>query len=303
MSLLSKLFGKKTPSGRSPQAIREDIGPPTRGIIDRGASDLSSEATAPIPIITRRQLHTLVTNIPTIEQQGFTNAALIGNAGSPFPPNSLKFAVGLLRPTHDRRVGVLRWKKGRDLLIRLEALKAAAGSLRSDSNLLDLSSVLQSNGWQTRDIDFSPTPCAPFFQNEPVVAEQTAVMSAIPLDDIPRAKECVSEASRHLGRQAWNEAIQSFDRALEMNPADADAWAGKAGACISIGRFDEAIRCCDNAMSIEPIHAGAFFNKGIALANGVKNFGQALTCFREAERLGMKEASAAVMQIERQMKR
>jgi hypothetical protein len=303
MSILSKLFSKRTSGGRSPQASKEDIGPPARGIIVRDESGLLSEATAPIPIITHRQLHTLFTNIPALDQQGFTSVALIGNAGSPFPPNSLKFSVALLSPTHDQRVGVLLWNKGRDLVFSLEALKNAASSLRSDCSLLDLSNVLKSNGWQTRDIDFSPTPCPPFFQNEPVVTEDTAVISAMPLEDIQQSKKCFSEASRYLGRQAWSEAIKSFDSALKMNPTDADAWAGKAGACINIGQFYEAIKCCDNAISVAPFHGGAYFNKGIACANGVKNFGQALTCFREAERLGIKEAPTAVKQLKRQMKR
>src|SRR5437588_3326813 len=249
----------------------QDVCPQIKGITDLGVSDFGPEVTAPIPIVNEKQLRTLTTSISSLQQQEFVNVALIGNAGQAYPPNSLRFAATLLRPTQDRQVGMLKWTKGRGLFIRIAAFEAVVPSLRLDCNLASMARAFQVTGWQIRDIDFSTTPCAPFFHDEPAVSEQTAIMSAISLDDILTAKECISEASRHMGRQAWCDAIQAFNRALEMNPADADAWAGKAGALMMTKTWEEVLRCCDNALIAKPEHPGAWFNKGLCLVNGMKN--------------------------------
>lgn len=43
------------------------------------------------------------------------------------------------------------------------------------------------------------------------------------------------------------EAIKCFDKALEINPRNADAWYNKGCSFYVPGRFDEAIECCDKA--------------------------------------------------------
>ena len=54
------------------------------------------------------------------------------------------------------------------------------------------------------------------------------------------------------------EAIKCFDKALEINPQDADASINKGRSLHNLARFDEAIECCDKALEIDPNHANAW---------------------------------------------
>lgn len=278
--------------------MSKDLGTKIKGIIDQGAFDLTADADASVPIITGRQIENLLINIRGMINKGFDNVALGGNGGIAFPPNSLKFAVAMLEPTSGQRVGMLRWKKGRGLFIRIKALEAIALDIRPNGSLADVVRAFQKNNWQVKDVDFSTTPCAPFFRDEPVITEQTAIMMATSLGDVAMAKSLLDQASNQMRQQAWDDAARSFDQALELNPGDADGWAGKAGALMMVKRWTEVMSCCDNALIIKPDHPGAWFNKGICFANGLNNIPEALRCFRKAEQLGMREASTVIRQLE-----
>lgn len=62
-----------------------------------------------------------------------------------------------------------------------------------------------------------------------------------------------------LGR--FDEAIKCHDKALEINPQDADAWINKGISLQHLGRVDEAMKCYDTALEINPQSAEAWNNK------------------------------------------
>ncbi|MCA2941850.1 tetratricopeptide repeat protein, partial [Microcystis sp. M011S1] len=66
-----------------------------------------------------------------------------------------------------------------------------------------------------------------------------------------------------LGRFA--EAIASYDKALEIKPDDHDAWNYRGVALDDLGRFAEAIASYDKALEIKPDDHEAWYNRGIAL--------------------------------------
>jgi tetratricopeptide (TPR) repeat protein len=53
-----------------------------------------------------------------------------------------------------------------------------------------------------------------------------------------------------LGRE--EEAIDCYDKTLELNPRKADAWHPKGISLGSLGRFAEAIHCFDKALELYP---------------------------------------------------
>lgn len=50
----------------------------------------------------------------------------------------------------------------------------------------------------------------------------------------------------------YQEAIESYDKALEINPNDFDAWNNKGHALKDSGRYQEAITSYDKALKINP---------------------------------------------------
>jgi tetratricopeptide (TPR) repeat protein len=65
-----------------------------------------------------------------------------------------------------------------------------------------------------------------------------------------------------LGRS--DEAIKCYDRALEIDPQYEWAWIGKGFSLASLDRLDEALECFDKALEINPQYADAWFGKACA---------------------------------------
>ncbi|NJD53380.1 MAG: tetratricopeptide repeat protein [Candidatus Methanoperedens sp.] len=65
----------------------------------------------------------------------------------------------------------------------------------------------------------------------------------------------------------YQEAIQCYDKALEINPGMADVWNNKALAMARIARYEEAVTCYNKAIDLKPDDEEVIYNKGIALAH------------------------------------
>ncbi len=63
----------------------------------------------------------------------------------------------------------------------------------------------------------------------------------------------------------YHEAIACCDKALELNPRDAWVWSNKGVAFGSLGNPQEEIACFERALEIDPRDVAAWFNKGAAL--------------------------------------
>mmetsp|Transcript_5407 Transcript_5407/g.5365 ORF Transcript_5407/g.5365 Transcript_5407/m.5365 type:complete len:256 (+) Transcript_5407:655-1422(+) len=74
------------------------------------------------------------------------------------------------------------------------------------------------------------------------------------------------------------EAIESYDKAIEINPNEADAYIGKGQSLRLLGRYSEAADCFDIAIKLQPDLASAYFNKGLVSMN-LKNLVDAIKCF------------------------
>ena len=65
---------------------------------------------------------------------------------------------------------------------------------------------------------------------------------------------------------------------------DANTWNDKGNSLYSLGRHEEAIACCDEAIKLDPENSGAWNNKGDSL----KKLGrdeEAEQCFAKAKEL------------------
>jgi tetratricopeptide (TPR) repeat protein len=58
------------------------------------------------------------------------------------------------------------------------------------------------------------------------------------------------------------EAIQACNNATEINPQDADAWYIKGKVLEDLGRYDEAMQAFDNSTQIDPQNIDAWYDKG-----------------------------------------
>jgi tetratricopeptide (TPR) repeat protein len=79
----------------------------------------------------------------------------------------------------------------------------------------------------------------------------------------------------------YEEAMQCYDKALEIDPSDVDAWRNKGVALSGLGRYADALACFDRALEIMPPYILAWYSKGAAL-NGLGRYADALACFNIA---------------------
>ncbi len=72
-----------------------------------------------------------------------------------------------------------------------------------------------------------------------------------------------------LGRN--EEAIASYDKAVEIKPNKDEAWYNRGNALKNLGRYEEAIASYDKAVEIKPNKDAAWNNRGIALSELGRN--------------------------------
>jgi len=66
-----------------------------------------------------------------------------------------------------------------------------------------------------------------------------------------------------LGTLGMNqEAIKCFDKALRINPRIEEVWSNKGHALDNLGQYQEAIKCYDEALRINPRDEECWSNKG-----------------------------------------
>ena len=65
--------------------------------------------------------------------------------------------------------------------------------------------------------------------------------------------------------ERYEEAVESFERALELKPDLTKAWTNRGNALDELGRYDEAVESFERALELKPDLTEAWTNRGIAL--------------------------------------
>jgi tetratricopeptide (TPR) repeat protein len=86
---------------------------------------------------------------------------------------------------------------------------------------------------------------------------------------------------------AYQEVMQCYDKALEQDPNFALIWSNKGAVFYNLGKYDEAVSSCDRAIELDPNLAIAWHNKGVALHKfGCGMRKETKQCLKKAEQLG-----------------
>ncbi|HEY0579754.1 MAG TPA: tetratricopeptide repeat protein, partial [Candidatus Nitrosocosmicus sp.] len=92
--------------------------------------------------------------------------------------------------------------------------------------------------------------------------------------------------------EKYAEAIEYYDKALEINPQNADICYNNKGLSLYyLGNNDEAIECYDKALEINPQNADAYYNKAQALST-IEKYAEAIECYDKALEINPQNADA-----------
>jgi tetratricopeptide (TPR) repeat protein/tRNA A-37 threonylcarbamoyl transferase component Bud32 len=126
---------------------------------------------------------------------------------------------------------------------------------------------------------------------EPLLMRQTGETISPPSLSVLAAWEWSNKgiSLSNLGRH--EEAVRCYDKALELDPRDAEVWNNKGDCLDSLGRREEAIRCCERALELNPRDATAWNNKG-AILDSLGRTEEAIRCYDRALELDPRDAKA-----------
>jgi tetratricopeptide (TPR) repeat protein len=65
------------------------------------------------------------------------------------------------------------------------------------------------------------------------------------------ANDWIKKASEFVLQSNYNEAIKCYDKAIRLDPNDVDAWNDKGLALVALGISNEAIECFEKARKIK----------------------------------------------------
>lgn len=63
----------------------------------------------------------------------------------------------------------------------------------------------------------------------------------------------------------YKEALEIYDRVLEMDPREARAHHAKGDIYDLMGRYNDAVTCYSKALECDPFNAETWYNKGVTL--------------------------------------
>lgn len=100
-----------------------------------------------------------------------------------------------------------------------------------------------------------------------------------------RSREYFEKGTDLLYQSQFQQAIVQFDKAIEAQADNFEAWHFKGSAWANLRQYDKALKCYEKAISINPRYAESYFNLGL-LFEQQNDKQTACTYFLKAEELG-----------------
>jgi tetratricopeptide (TPR) repeat protein len=82
-------------------------------------------------------------------------------------------------------------------------------------------------------------------------------------DLLPKGEDIVEQARRYADEELWDEAIETYKKALVGNPTDADLYNDLGIAFDEAGKLTEAEQAYQKATELDPQFSAAFYNLGL----------------------------------------
>jgi len=79
------------------------------------------------------------------------------------------------------------------------------------------------------------------------------------------AQEWIDQGITLYSQGKYDASLQAFDRAIALDPENADAWYNKGVVLYYQGRLDDSLLAFNKSIEIDPLDADSWYNKGSVL--------------------------------------
>ncbi len=100
-------------------------------------------------------------------------------------------------------------------------------------------------------------------------------------------KELIIKGDSLAKLKRYEEAIEAYEKAIELDPKDAYAWVNKGFALDELKRYEEAIEAYEKAIELDPKNDFSWVSKGISLWQ-LKRYEEAIEAYEKAIELNPK---------------
>jgi WD40 repeat protein len=153
-----------------------------------------------------------------------------------------------------------RFPVSEEKLEMIRSINQSAGVSHDQSPCLEL----PSEAWNDpRLLSECPICHKPLRLNPFVVDNSWKKAEKNAYSNIEMAGEWFNKGNSLYGLGRFDEAIKCYDKALTINPKHVDACFKKGISYVKVGRLDEATQCCNTILDINPQYSKAWFLKGV----------------------------------------
>jgi len=99
------------------------------------------------------------------------------------------------------------------------------------------------------------------------------------------------ESNSQLKEKEFKEMLEAFEKRIELDPENADAWYGKGTCLFNLRKYKEALEAFEKRIELDPENADAWYGKGTTLAM-LEKYKEALEAFEKRIELGPENADA-----------
>jgi tetratricopeptide (TPR) repeat protein len=185
---------------------------------------------------------------------------------------------------------ILRHVYWEGVLGKLQALPTDARPVKSWPDLDEaLYNVTEGICKVIVEITPKSSPPPPVLSTQPV--SQTPPPTNLPDKSQKTKEQWIKEGDGFLGLESYQQALEAYEQAIQIDPNDAVTYINKGTALIYLRRYEEALAACEQAILIDPNAAQAYNMKGFALSE-LELFEEALKAYEQAIQLDPNDAIA-----------
>ena len=114
----------------------------------------------------------------------------------------------------------------------------------------------------------------------------------------------LEEGSNLVNNEKYNQAIDVFSKAINLDPLWAEAWNKRATVLFLSGEFERSQKDIDKVLELEKRHFGALAGQGLVNIH-LKNYEKAIESYKKAKEIypSMKSPDMMIQQIKKLIKK